>query len=317
MNKAVPFFFDSKKQVLVELTDGMTFGRNKECDYTVVDHRVSGLHFKVLVKDNGIYIIDLESSNKTKLNGDNLDANTEVKLKIKDRVAFGEQKFQYFFDHIEDFIIPEVTTSFRVDSNADFVDSMMETEKVQGIDLHLGNRKKSNKLGDLKRSRALMSEIEDKLKNINSEIESFNSLKNNHDELIGKIRANELELGKSDYKTEEQMHKDLKSFNFSISELNKSIEEAKKNIILWSGEVTNIENSIKEVNRVQEIYSKVKDDREEEVSLSNQISDYQAKNLEGEKLRLEKIKNDEQDSYKKLQEDYAESLKYKKKRMVA
>jgi len=317
VTKAVPFFFDSNKQVLVELSDGMTFGRNKECDYSVVDHRVSGLHFKVLIKDKGIYIIDLESSNRTKLNGDNLVPNKEIKLKIKDSVTFGEQNFQYYFDQIEDFVIPEVTTTFRIDSNADFVDDMIQSNDMKGIDLKIGNKKKNNKLGDLKKSRAFITEIEEKLSVINSDLIAFNKLKDNYDELISKIRASELELNKSEYENEVQTQKDLKSFNFSIDELNKSIDEAKKNISLWTSEIGNIEKSIDEVNRVQNIFSKMKTDKEEEATLSGRISDYHSKNLDNEKLRHEKIKNDEQDNYKKLQEDYSESLKYKKKRLVA
>ncbi|OUR99827.1 hypothetical protein A9Q84_02020 [Halobacteriovorax marinus] len=317
MTKAVPFFFDSKKQVLVELIDGMTFGRNKECDYSVVDHRVSGLHFKVMIKSNGIFIIDLESSNKTKLNGDNIDSNTEIKLKIKDKVVFGDQNFQYYFDNIEDFIIPDVTTSFRVDSNADFVDDMIGSEKLNGIDLHLGNKKKVNKLGDLKKSRAYITEIEEKLDIVNKDIQTFNSLKNSYDDLVVKIRASEQELGNSEYESQEDFVKELKSFDFSINELNHSVDEAKKNISLWSSQIEDIKSNISDVERLQNIFSKIKIDKEEEIKLSNEISNYQGKNLDDEKSRFEKIKNDEQDSYKLLQEDYADSLKYKKKRLVA
>jgi len=317
VTKAVPFFFDSKKQVLVELIDGMTFGRNKECDYSVVDHRVSGLHFKVMIKSNGIFIIDLESSNKTKLNGDNIDSNTEIKLKIKDKVVFGDQNFQYYFDNIEDFIIPDVTTSFRVDSNADFVDDMIGSEKLNGIDLHLGNKKKVNKLGDLKKSRAYITEIEEKLDIVNKDIQTFNSLKNSYDDLVVKIRASEQELGNSEYESQEDFVKELKSFDFSINELNHSVDEAKKNISLWSSQIEDIKSNISDVERLQNIFSKIKIDKEEEIKLSNEISNYQGKNLDDEKSRFEKIKNDEQDSYKLLQEDYADSLKYKKKRLVA
>jgi len=320
-DKAVPFFFDSTKEVLIELSNGMTFGRNKECDYSVVDHRVSGMHFKVIIKDENVFIVDLESSNKTKLNDDEVTPNTEMKLSRKDKVKFGAQSYYFFFESIDNFIIPDITKTLKISNTLDIVDEMLEDNNrdFSGINLSIATvgDKKESKLSQLKKSKSRVDEYEVNLKKILSDIEKRDIIAKDYDSLMIKIKNSQQELKNANYESRDKLEQDHKSFNFSIDELNSSIQEAQEKINAWKKDIESIQTKIEEVKRVELIFDCLEKDRVLEQELSNQVSSYRTQDLDTKKTDLQKKIKDEYDNYKSLQEDYADSLKYKKNRLAS
>ncbi len=317
-DKAVPFFFDSSKEVVIELSDNMTFGRNKECDYSVIDHRVSGVHFKVVVKKNDVYIIDLESSNRTRLNGAEVSPNQEMKLSLKDKVKFGEQQFYFFFEPIETFHIPEITRTLTISNTADIVDEMLgEPSDYKGINLSLGSNKKGNPLAELKKSKALVDEYEQALRLTLSEIEKRNIVSKDYDSLMMKIENSRQELRNAKYEDKIAIEEDHKSFNFSISEINNSIREAQEKINNWKKDIEEIQNKVEEVKRLELIFECLENDEIVEEKLSKELEVFRAKNLDEVKADLQRKVKKEFDNYKSLQEEYSDMLKYKKSRVAS
>lgn len=318
--KPVPFFFDSSREVVIELSNNMTFGRNKDCDYPVVDHRVSGVHFKVILKDNDVYIVDLESSNSTKLNDDEMTPNTEMKLFKKDKVKFGAQQFYFYYESIENFVVPDITRTLTISNTADVVDEMMSSEQdYSGINLSISEKstKKVSKLSELKNSKSLVAQHEISLKSITEDIVKRNTLKKEFDTLQLKISNSKSELGNAGYEELENAKKDLKSFNFSINELNECIREAQEKIDKWKKDIEDIQNKVEEVKRVELIHNCLSEDLELESQLRNDLEIYNKMNLDSKKSELEELIKKEFDNYKALQDDYANSLKYRKNKLVS
>lgn len=319
-DKAVPFFYDSAREVVIELSDNMTFGRNKECDYSVVDHRVSGVHFKVSIKNDDVYIIDLESSNSTKLNGTEVCPNTEMKLSLKDKVKFGEQQFSYFFEPLDNFFHPDITETLTISNTADIVDEMLSpaSDFDRGMNLSLGsNQKKGSQLSDLKKSKALVSQYEESLKKVIDDIATREAISKEYDNLMIKISNSKQELKNACYEDRSKIAEDVKSFNFSISELHSSIEQAQEKINSWKKDIEVIQNKVEEVQRLELIHQCLESDQEAESGLSSKLSSYREKNLDELKSDVQNKLKKEFSNYKTIQEEYSDRLKYKKSRLAS
>ncbi|WP_372652127.1 FHA domain-containing protein [Halobacteriovorax sp.] len=317
-DKTVPFFFDFSREVVIELSHGMTFGRNKDCDYTVVDHRVSGAHFKVILKDNEAYIVDLESSNKTKLNGNEVNPNTETKLSLKDKIRFGEQQFYYFNESIEDFVIPDITRTLTISNTADVVDEMIDlSNDYRGINLSISTNKKKSMLGDLKKSKALVGEHEQSLKNVLGEIEKRNSVSREYDSLMLKIKNSKEELSNANFVDKGTLSAECEKSNLSIRSLTESINNAQKQINAWKKEIELLQEKIEEAKRVEQIHKCLESDQLIERNLSKEVERFREMNLDNKKAELQKLIKSEFENYKTLQEEYSDSLKYKKNRLAS
>lgn len=317
-DKAVPFFFDFSREVVIELSHNMTFGRNKDCDFTVVDHRVSGVHFKIQIKENDVYIIDLESSNKTKINGNVVNPNVETKLSLKDKINFGEQQFYFFNESIDNFVIPDITRTLTISNTADIVDDMIDSSNAYGsINLSISSNKKGSLLGDLKKSKALVDEHELSLKNVLEEIENRNTVLREYDSLMVKIKNSKEELSRANFVDKDTLEADCEKTNHTISSLTNSISDAQKQIDSWKKEIELLQVKVEEAKRVELIYKCLERDQEVEQKLEKKVEDFRMKNLDEKRAELQKIIKTEFENYKTLQEDYSDSLKYKKSRIAS
>ncbi len=63
------------------------------CSYVLKERGVSRLHAKIMEKADGIYLLDLNSTNGTYLNGERIDAGQDYKLEKGDMVAFAKCEF--------------------------------------------------------------------------------------------------------------------------------------------------------------------------------------------------------------------------------
>jgi pSer/pThr/pTyr-binding forkhead associated (FHA) protein len=314
VSEAVPFFYDTNKRVVIELEDGMVVGRNKDCDIAVVDHKVSGKHFEVHINDGEVTIVDLESSNKTKLNGESLSPQVETKLNIKDNVKFGSQKFLYFYENIEDFVVPEITATLQIRSTAQCADELFAPSSLQmegGVNL---DPKKSSKpkISELKNSKVKLDQIEANLKQSLEDIEEFKRLQESVENIESSIRVSKDQLKDSNYNTKEEISEDIKSFEFSISELNELINEAKNKIQTWNIEIAKINQSIIESKHLSEVFDDIEDLKVQKKELSDRISSQSEESLLEAKDELQSEFELEQEKYKNLQANYSLGLSKKK-----
>jgi pSer/pThr/pTyr-binding forkhead associated (FHA) protein len=76
----------------------MVFGRADVDKNFPADSLISRRHFRFVPADDVVLIEDLGSTNRTRVNGKLLKPSTLYKLKSRDVIEFGQQKFQVFID---------------------------------------------------------------------------------------------------------------------------------------------------------------------------------------------------------------------------
>ena len=76
----------------------MVFGRAEVDKNFPQDTLISRRHFRLVPADDVVLVEDLGSTNRTKVNGKLLKPSTLYKLKSRDVIEFGQQKFQVFID---------------------------------------------------------------------------------------------------------------------------------------------------------------------------------------------------------------------------
>jgi pSer/pThr/pTyr-binding forkhead associated (FHA) protein len=54
---------------------------------------VSRTHANIIYKNGSYFIVDLNSTNGTFVNGQQLSANQEVRLNVNDRIKFADEEF--------------------------------------------------------------------------------------------------------------------------------------------------------------------------------------------------------------------------------
>ncbi|RME20412.1 MAG: FHA domain-containing protein [Deltaproteobacteria bacterium] len=70
-------------------------GASEDADFMVDDPHISGKHFKVRVNGHLYSLIDLGSTNGTRLNKNLLSANSPVRLKNFDEIEAGHTRFLF------------------------------------------------------------------------------------------------------------------------------------------------------------------------------------------------------------------------------
>lgn len=89
------FFHDLLGGDVFELTDKMIIGRNEECSVCINHESISGQHLKAFIRNDSLHIMDLGSSNGTKVNGMAITAQEDIKLRSGDEVLIGKYSLQY------------------------------------------------------------------------------------------------------------------------------------------------------------------------------------------------------------------------------
>jgi len=72
-----------------------TIGRNPGNDCWINDQSVSRNHAEIHIRDEGFFLVDLFSTNKTYLNGKRLKGGEETQLRYRDTVCFGNVEFEF------------------------------------------------------------------------------------------------------------------------------------------------------------------------------------------------------------------------------
>lgn len=82
------------KQWPIEKSE-LIIGRSMTSHVFVDDKSVSRSHSKIILKDNDVYVMDLESSNKTVVNDEAIPSMTPVKLRDNDSLKTGNVLFKF------------------------------------------------------------------------------------------------------------------------------------------------------------------------------------------------------------------------------
>ena len=66
----------------------LTIGRDESCDVAIPDRQVSRQHARLSLRDNAVFLEDLNSKNGTYLNGQLLTGPTQLRERDETRVAW-------------------------------------------------------------------------------------------------------------------------------------------------------------------------------------------------------------------------------------
>ncbi len=88
--KAVYYLIAPKKIIKIDKT--LTIGRG-DTDVSIKDAKLSSTHCKIAIKGLKIFITDLNSTNGTSINGENLAPQIDKELKIGDRIKIGSEVY--------------------------------------------------------------------------------------------------------------------------------------------------------------------------------------------------------------------------------
>jgi hypothetical protein len=88
--KAVYYLIAPKKIIKIDKT--LTIGRG-DTDVSIKDAKLSSTHCKISIKGLKIFITDLNSTNGTSINGENLAPQIDKELKIGDRIKIGSEVY--------------------------------------------------------------------------------------------------------------------------------------------------------------------------------------------------------------------------------
>lgn len=87
--------------------DTLTVGRSSDADFTVPDESVSREHLKIVVREDGIFVKDLGSSNGTRVGTQKVAPNELVKVQPDQPVAIGRAQSVIYIRAVEDPASPE------------------------------------------------------------------------------------------------------------------------------------------------------------------------------------------------------------------
>ncbi len=314
----IPFLYDMNNDELINLDGEMLFGRHASCDVTLRDDLVSSQHFKLSVRGNRVFVVDLESSNKTVVNDHELEPNVKNVLHNGDKLTVGSQKYTYFFGNQTTFKAPENTKthSLQVKNESTeseiFFDDMFsfQTEKVE----------KKDYIKLLKESRQTALELEEKLKSIQAEIVKLEETEKNEIILAKEVNDLKVNLAKYNFNSNEDFEKEKSDYTFSQNEITKSVEKVEEIIRAQQEDLNRYNSQLKKVKESLEFITDLQGKYNTKTQLETKLVDTReeievTKGLDlgsQEKAHVKKLK-DEQAKYKHLQECYGSDIKSKKR----
>jgi len=83
---------DLKEGSIIPIRSDLSIGRKDNNSIILSDQHVSGNHAKIVVRNNGLFLEDLNSTNGTYLNGSKI--SSRIKLSNKDEIQVGTAVFK-------------------------------------------------------------------------------------------------------------------------------------------------------------------------------------------------------------------------------
>ena len=123
--KKTQYFFDTDTRQTLEAQDSYTFGRSEGNFTFPQDSKISRVHWELKISEDGVYVVDLGSSNGTKINEQELESKDRFKIQRGDIIYFGEQKLIFTGDTRE---LPEGISAAPVEKSISFSLDIETTE---------------------------------------------------------------------------------------------------------------------------------------------------------------------------------------------
>lgn len=87
------YLYDRGHDRFIQITDGFTFGRNEGNETFPKDTLLSRQHVRFSIRAGDVYVTDLGSTNRTRVNSALIEANADYRLELGNRIDFGNQSF--------------------------------------------------------------------------------------------------------------------------------------------------------------------------------------------------------------------------------
>lgn len=88
------FFHNMQNSKVYRVENESIIGREENVDICLDDPNISSKHLKIIVKNNRIFLIDLGSSNGTKINSISIPPYQEIRLRVGDNITIGKLNLQ-------------------------------------------------------------------------------------------------------------------------------------------------------------------------------------------------------------------------------
>lgn len=320
MSDETNYLYDPETEEIIEFYSNLSIGRSDSNDLPIKDQSVSSKHARLIIKEDGVYVEDLNSFNSTYINGIELLPESPAKLEENDVVQFGDKAFYFNAEEpCQAYLdLPSMTGSFKVGSEKT---GQAIVHNYDEPILDTSTKKKGASLKNLRQHKEEVARLEKKLQDVLAQ-------ENDLDDLNSKIKEKENEMG------EFVSYLDSKNYNeetevnaiiFSIEEVSDRLERDKGKIqekinILRNqieelrGEIENLDDEkeknqlmVDELNKDIEII-KGRDLLIEEINtLKETQNKLDTQNFEEIKADIQKQIKAKKREYKQAQEQYANS----------
>lgn len=84
------------ENIILNRSKSIVIGRSSQCDIQIKNSHLSGMHLKVkLLEDKRVFVVDLESTNGSYIDGEKLVAKKPFELKLGSRLVLGSEEVIY------------------------------------------------------------------------------------------------------------------------------------------------------------------------------------------------------------------------------
>ncbi len=341
MSKNDFFLFDQSRLERIELFDDIVFGRDPSCDVIIDDVMVSNSHFKIKIIDYEVYVIDLESSNKTLVNDVEIIPNKQIKLSPKDVIRVGGQEYAYSSGAVRKLNLPELSSTLKVGRFDEQSESSLNIERIENdggvddsapelaVEINLPKQKSETGLKGLRNAKKYLDDLDNVQKEIIEKIASLKKMRRRKIEVGAKMDQMKKILEKSVYKTEKDFENELRihrgtaeGFKMKIQKEEKeiakaeaiiadakeTIAQAKFNISTINGQSRETMDQFDSVNSEYDIFKNKTVFENEFQTLKDTIKKYESLSLEEKQVEVEKEIKLKTQQYKDMQNHYGAKL---------
>jgi pSer/pThr/pTyr-binding forkhead associated (FHA) protein len=334
----------------IKLFDNIVFGRDEESDIYVDDVEVSGSHFKIKIIDYEVYVLDLDSWNKTFINDVALIPGEKFKLNAKDIIRVGEQEFSYASSTVNKLNLPELSKTLKLARFDQSSDPSLKIERIENeevyeeseslpkVEILRPKQKAETGLKALRSAKKYLEELEEVNSEICEKIEGLKKMRRRKIEVGAKMDQMKKILINSDYKTVKDFENDLRihrgtveGFKLKINKEEKviamakqaiakadqEIAQAKFNISSLNGESQGSKDQFDSVNNEYEIFQNKSVFENEFDTLKKTIRKYESLELESKLIEVGREVKLKTSQFKDMQNQYGAKLNSNIKKKAA
>lgn len=335
------FLFDMAAMERIELFDDIVFGRDEGSDVVIDDVMVSNSHFKIKIINYEVYVIDLESSNKTMINDVEILPNTQIKLNPKDVIRVGSQEYAYSSGAVRKLNLPELSNTLKVDRFDEESESSLNIERLENdqvyeegdslpkVEINLPKQKHETGLKGLRNAKKYLEELDEVHKEIKSKIANLKKMRRRKIEVGAKMDQMKKILEQSEYQSDKDFEKEMRIHRGTmegikmkvqkeqkeidkakaiIADAEETIAQAKFNISGLEAQSSKSKEQLDQVNNEYDIFKNKGVYENEFKTLKESIKQHENLDLEGKKDEVEKEIVLKTEQFKDMQNHYGAKL---------